>query len=75
MKLKLLEPEYANFTGQMGGVDFTNGVSNYGISPQRAATIQLVTTGVMLDETQALQAQLAALQAEFNAYKLAHPAT
>lgn len=90
MKLQLLDPAYTNFTGQFGGVDFTDGLSDYGISPTRAATIQLILEAAMVEEgdTTELQAQVADLQTqlgdkiaqldalkdEFDAYKLAHPA-
>lgn len=81
--IKLTEPGYENFTGQMGAIDFTNGVSDYGVSPQKAATFLINVTGEYVpgEEDSDLQtqldektAELAALQAEFDAYKLAHPA-
>lgn len=83
MKLQLLDPAYTNFTGQFGGVDFTDGLSDYGISPTRAATIQLILEATLVEEgdTSELEAQLAektaalvALQKEFDDYKAAHPA-
>lgn len=90
MKLQLLDPAYTNFTGQFGGVDFTDGLSDYGISPSRAATIQLILEAALVEEgdTSELQAQVAelqeqladktaalvALQKEFDDYKAAHPA-
>lgn len=81
--IKLTEPGYENFTGVFGAINFTNGVSDYGVSPQKAATLLINLSGeyVLSEEDADLQAQLDAktqeladLQAEFDAYKLAHPA-
>lgn len=81
--IKLTEPGYENFTGQMGQLDFTNGVTDYGVSPQRAAAFLINISGEYAESSDEsdLQAQLdakiaelAALQQEFDAYKAAHPA-
>lgn len=81
--IKLTEPGYENFTGQMGQLEFVNGVSEYGVSPQKAATFLINISGeyVEISDESDLQTQLdvkiqelADLQAEFDAYKLANPA-
>lgn len=83
MRIKLLDPAYLNFTGRLGPIDFTNGLSNYGVAPQQANSLLLTVKGALVAEgaDPALQAELdkakadlVALQAEFDAYKLAHPA-
>lgn len=43
--IKLTQPGYENFTGQMGAIDFTDGQSDYGVSPQKAATFLINITG------------------------------
>lgn len=36
MRVKLTQPGYENFTGMIGAVEFENGASIYGVSPQQA---------------------------------------
>jgi len=38
-KIQLTEPGFTSFTGQMGNVWFTNGVSNYDVSEEQMAGI------------------------------------
>lgn len=49
--IKLTQPGYENFTGQMGSIDFTDGQSDYGISPQKAATFLINITGEYVEPT------------------------
>lgn len=51
MHLKLTQPGYETFTGMMGAVDFENGLSVYGVSPQQADGILLVVAGEMTDKS------------------------
>lgn len=50
MRLKLTEPGYETFTGVFGAIKFTNGLSDYGVSPQQASGIQLVIAAELVDE-------------------------
>lgn len=90
MRIKLLDPAYANFTGKLGPIDFTDGVSDYGVAPQQAESLLLTIHGEMISspEEAEIQAELTKakadltkaqkdltdLQAEFDAYKAANPA-
>lgn len=47
--IKLTQPGYENFTGQMGQIDFTDGQSDYGVSPQRAAAFLINVTGEYIE--------------------------
>lgn len=49
--IKLTKPGYENFTGQMGAIDFTNGQSDYGVSPQKAATFLITISGEYVEPT------------------------
>lgn len=51
MRIKLTQPGYETFTGMLGAVDFENGQSVYGVSPQQASGILLVVTGEMVEAT------------------------
>ena len=90
MRVKLTEPGYEGFTGVYGAIAFTDGVSDYGVTPQQAKAIFLCLQGEFVEsaETTDLEAQLkaaqdaeakakadlASLQKDFDAYKAAHPA-
>lgn len=50
MHLKLTQPGYETLTGTMGAVEFENGLSVYGVSPQQADGILLVVAGEMTDK-------------------------
>lgn len=47
--LKLTKPGFANFTGQLLGADFVNGVSQ-GISQTTTDTIAAAVGGVLVDD-------------------------
>lgn len=51
MRVKLTQPGYENFTGTMGAVEFTDGMSNYGVSPQQAGGILTIVQGEMVELT------------------------
>jgi hypothetical protein len=42
MKIKLVQPGYENFTGHMGQVNFTNGISDVDLSVEQQATIAAI---------------------------------
>lgn len=48
MRIKLTQPGYENFTGIMGAVEFTDGHSDYGVSPQQAGGILGIVQGEMV---------------------------
>jgi hypothetical protein len=50
MHLKLTQPGYESMTGTLGAVEFENGLSVYGVSPQQADGILLVVAGEMTDK-------------------------
>lgn len=50
MRLKLTQPGYENLTGVFGAINFTNGLSDYGVSPQQAEGIMLVVEAELVDE-------------------------
>lgn len=50
MKLKLTQPGYEGFTGTLGAVEFTDGLSNYGVSPQQAGGITITIRGELVDD-------------------------
>lgn len=50
MHLKLTQSGYEAFTGQMGAIDFEDGVSVYSVSPQQAGGILLVVAGELFDK-------------------------
>lgn len=45
MRLKLTEPGYENFTGMLGAVEFKDGLSVYGVSPQQASGLHNIVRG------------------------------
>lgn len=51
MRIKLTQPGYENFTGMLGAVDFEDGQSVYGVSPQQANGILLIVSGEMVEAT------------------------
>ena len=48
MHLKLTQPGYENFTGQLGAIDFTDGVSDYGVSPRQAEGVTITVAGELV---------------------------
>ncbi len=90
MRIKLTEPGYEGFTGVYGAIAFTDGVSDYGVTPQQAKGIFLCLQGEFIaspdvtdmeaqlkaaqDAQAKAEADLAKLQKDFDAYKAAHPA-
>lgn len=50
MRLQLMDPQYANFTGQIGALNFVDGLSVDGVAPQQAATLQAVVHATLVPE-------------------------
>lgn len=51
MHIRLTQPGYENFTGLLGAISFTDGLSDYGVSEQQAGGILIVVTGELVDVT------------------------
>lgn len=80
MRIKLTDPKWATFTGRLGPIDFTDGVSDYGVAPQQRDALTMVVSSVEVSEPNGNDAELAAVKAEleqvkkeFEEYKQAHP--
>lgn len=50
MRLKLTQPGYENFNGQLGQIDFTDGLSDYGVSPRQAEGVTITIAGELVDQ-------------------------
>lgn len=59
MRVKLTQPGYENFTGMLGAVDFEDGQSVYGVSPQQASGILLIVTGELVEAAPVAQEPVA----------------
>lgn len=49
MRIKLTQAGYENFTGMLGAVEFVDGSSDYGVSPQQASGILNIVEGEMVE--------------------------
>ena len=57
MRIRLTQPGYENFTGPLGAIEFTDGLSDYAVSPQQAGGILGIVQGEQVEEPEVAPAE------------------